>query len=228
MQGGNSGAYQVAVVPMTAEHVRYWHDHVQPIIDSQYEQAGSPRETGDSYAGVRADVGWNWHVNFALAKWWNALRPAADLTRRAVAWCLSVVGEEGQVPIGMLTAVPAYASPFVGDDGKLGFVWYLSDAPAEHYVAVGMHRVTRVASALLDIAIQTRLELMGDASIFLHADPRGGGKLLTFYEDKCGMTRLWDEKRISLVRSVKAGQYFAMVHEQALQFAARFDPLRAP
>lgn len=216
-------------MPMTWDHVDLWHYHVQPIIEAEYIKAEATTSGVDPKAGVRADVGWNWHYYFWLAKRWNTVRPTARFAQRAVAWCLVVLGEDGrQLPIGLLTAVPAYASPYLEDNTELGFVWYLSDAPAEHYLQRGMPRVSGVASALLDIAIQTRLDLIGNAAIFLHADPAGGEKLLTFYGDKCGMTRLWHDKRISSVRSVKAGEYFAMTHVQAMTFAAKFDPLRGP
>jgi hypothetical protein len=148
------------------------------------------------------------------------------LAERAVAFCILAQTGRERTPIGMLTAVPAYASPYPGDTAKLGFVWYLSAAPAEHYAARGLRRVSGVAYALLDIAIQTRLDLGESAAIFLHADPAGGEQLIAFYVDKCGMTRLWDNKPISLVRQVRAGEYLAMTHAQAMQFAARFDSFR--
>ncbi|VWD46854.1 hypothetical protein BCO18175_07309 [Burkholderia contaminans] len=211
---------------MTWEHVDFWHDHVQPIIQNHYVK-WKEGTGGAPTTGVRADVDWNWHYYFWLAKWWNAVRPTARRDQRAVAWCLVVLGDDGkQLPIGMLTAVPAYASPYRGDESELGFVWYLSDAPTEHYLQRGIPRVSGVASSLLDTAIQSRLDLVKDAATFLHADPGGGKKLLEFYEDKCGMDPVQEDKRISLVRSVTAGQYFAMTHAKALTFAAKFDPLR--
>ncbi|RDU97624.1 hypothetical protein DWV00_17250 [Trinickia dinghuensis] len=212
---------------MTWEHVDFWHDHVQPIIQNHYVKWEDGANGPVPGIGIRADVGWNWHFYFWLAKRWNTVRPVARRDRRAVAWCLVVLGEDGkQLPIGMLTAVPAYASPYVDDDSELGFVWYLSDAPTEHYLQRGMPRVSGVASALLDITIQSRLDFVSDAAIFLHADPAGGTKLLEFYEDKCGMSRIWHDKRISSVRSVKAGEYFAMTDAKARTFASKFDPQR--
>lgn len=154
------------------------------------------------------------------------MRPTAGSERHAVAWCLLARSERKDLPIGMLTAVPAYASPYPNEDNDLGFVWYLSDAPIELYAQRQIPQASGVASALLDIAIQTRLDLLGDAAIFLHADPAGGAKLIRYYEDKCLMTRLWHDKRISPVRSIKAGEYFAMTHDQAMRFAKKFDRLR--
>ncbi|MBY4870750.1 hypothetical protein K6W76_30355 [Burkholderia anthina] len=218
---------EVAAVPMTWEHVDFWHENVQPKIDGQYIKANELEFGADPRTEIRADVGWNWSIYFWLAKRWNTVRPHAGPEQRAVAWCLVALDGQGmQLPIGMLTAVPAYASPFPNDNAELGFVWYLSDAPMEHYVHRKMPRVSSVAQALLDIAIQTRLELINSAAIFLHADPAGGTKLLKFYKDKCGMVCLQEDKRISLVRSVRAGQYFALTHAQGEAFAGKFDPLR--
>ena len=97
---------EVAVVPMTWEHVDFWHDHVQPIIQNHYVK-WQEGKGGAPTTGIRADVDWNWHYYFWLAKRWNTVRPTARRDQRAVAWCLVVLGEDGkQLPIGMLTAVP--------------------------------------------------------------------------------------------------------------------------
>jgi hypothetical protein len=212
----------VRVVPMTLQHPLFWHRLVQPLINDQYVKAAADVPQ-DAYAGVRADVGWNWPLNYALAGTSNRMRRGAE---RAVAWCIVADVAEGPIPIGMITAVPAYASPYPNDDAKRGFVWYLSNAPTEHYNKVGCPPLLRVAYMLVDIAIQTRLDVGADASIFLHADPAGGDKLTELYEGKCGMTRLRHFKRISAVREVTPGEYFAMENDPALAFCARFDESR--
>lgn len=216
----------IDVVPMTWQSAWYWHRRVQPLIDQHYVKEAD-RRPEDVYAGVRADVGWRWPAYYALAAAWNRARPAAAPAERAVAWCVMAATDLGPIPVGMLTAVPAYASPHLGDEAKLGFVWYLSNAPAEHYQVSGLPQMFDVAYALLDIAIQSRLDFGEDAAIFLHADPAGGPKLIGFYEVKCGMTRLWHEKRLSPVRTVVPGEYFVMTAEQATTFCARFDEQRA-
>lgn len=216
----------IEIVPMTLRHAFYWHRYVQPLIDLHYVRDTDRRPGEDIFAGVRADVGWSWPTYLALARIWNCRRWGASPLERHVAWCVMARAEEGRIPIGMLTAVPAYASPYPSEDAKLGFVWFLSDSPAEHYQINGLPRMFGVAYTLLDIAVQSRLDLGQDAAIFLHADPAGGPKLTAFYEAKCGMTRLWHEKRLSAVRSVIPGEYFAMTAEQATQFCGRFDPLR--
>ncbi|XUW93147.1 hypothetical protein OH764_33785 (plasmid) [Burkholderia sp. M6-3] len=213
----------VKAVPMTLGHAWYWHRHVQPLVNDQYVSATAGNVRLDPHAGVRADVGWNWPLYYAMAGTTNRLKQGAE---RAVAWTIVAEVSEGWVPVGMLTSVPAYASPYPGDHSKLAFVWYLSNAPREHLDRVGLPPLLGVAYMLVDVAIQTRLDLGGDASIFLHADPAGGEKLVEFYERKCRMARLWNEKRISLVRKVEPGQYFAMANEQARDFCARFDKYR--
>lgn len=226
--GTNDTGVQAAidVVPMTWQSAWYWHRQVQPLIDKHYIREQDRRPGKDVFAGVRADVRWRWPTYFALAAGWNRARPGAAPAERAVAWCVTAATEDGPIPIGMLTAVPAYASPYLGEHAKLGFVWFLSDAPAEHYQLNGLPKMFGVAYTLLDIAVQSRLDLGEDASIFLHADPAGGPKLIAFYETKCRMTRLWHEKRLSAVRSIVPGEYFAMTAEQANEFCARFDALR--
>jgi hypothetical protein len=103
---------------------------------------------------------------------------------------------------------------------------YQTRPPSEHFLAKGMPPVLGVAYTLLDTVIQSRLDFCQDAFIFLHADPAGGPKLISFYADKCGMTRLWHEKKISAVREIVPGEYFAMRHDEAVKFCARFDAFR--
>jgi hypothetical protein len=210
---------------MTLGDALYWNRKVQPLINDQYVRSTTPtNKQGDPFVGLRADVGWNWPFVYSLAAVFNRTRKSPE---RARAWLVAARVVEGLVPIGMLTEVPAYASPHEHDPtAKLGFVWYLSNAPTEHYRNVGLPSIRNVAYVLLDVAIQSRLQSCGDAAIFLHADPAGGEKLVTFYGEKCGMTRLWSDKQLSPLRKMIPGEYFAFEHEKALLFAKFLDPLR--
>lgn len=220
-----SVACPIEIRPMTLGDAFYWHSAVQPLINDQYIKLSTRGyRRGDPMAGLRADVGWNWPLVYSLAATFNWGRPPAE---RARAWLVAAKVVEGLVPIGMLTEVAVYASPYQDDETKkLGFVWYLSNAPMEHYRKVGLSPLRNVGYVLLDVAIQSRLQSSGDGAIFLHADPAGGDKLSTFYGEKCGMTRLWSEKRLSPFRKMIPGEYFAFTHEEALSFAKRLDPLR--
>lgn len=202
-----------------------WHRRVQPLINQHYVKE-TDRQPEDVNAGVRADVDWCWPAYYTLAAGWNRARPGAAPAERAVAWCVMATTDQGPIPVGMLTSVPAYASPHLDDNGKLGFVWFLSGAPAEHYQGIGLPRMFGLAYTLLDIAIQSRLDFGEDGSTFLHADPAGGPKLIDFYQVSCRMTRVWHEKRLSAARTVVPGEYFAMTSEQAAAFCARFDSQR--
>ncbi|WP_322070605.1 hypothetical protein [Paraburkholderia bannensis] len=229
-----AGSYQIGIRPMITADVHYWNRHVQPLIKAQYDEwpASVPldclRHTDVDVGAIRADVHWDWERIFLLAKCHNFLRPLADVRERAHAWCLELAGADGGVPVGLLTAVPVYASPILGDGSKLGFVWYLADAPTEFYVTMRLDPVAGVARALIDTAIQMRLDLGVDASVFLHADPKGGRKLIEFYGGRCGMKRVDKPKRyISPFRRGMPGEYFYLDDEAGRAFCAAHDARRA-
>jgi hypothetical protein len=95
-----------------------------------------------------------------------------------------------EFPIGMLSMVPILNCAVSGNFCDLGFCWYLSDAPAEAYRQVlKIPPIKGVAAALIDCSIQATLDVSGDRTHLLHADPNGGDKLISFYKG-CNMTQL--------------------------------------
>jgi hypothetical protein len=230
---GRTGSCLINIRHMAAADVRYWNRHVQPLIKAQYDEwpASVPVDwlhpAGMDLGAIRADVDWDWERIFLLAKCHNYLRPLSSAREQAHAWCLELSGTGGGVPIGLLTAVPAYGSPVQGDPSKMGFVWYLADAPAEFYVTMRLDPVAGVARALIDTAIQMRLDLDDDAAVFLHADPKGGRKLIEFYGERCGMTRIDNPKRyISPFRRAVPDEYFYLDDQAGRRFCATHDDRR--
>jgi len=129
----------------------------------------------------------------------------------------------------MLTAVPRLSSFAFGERLHRSFAWYLADAPQETYQdLLGRPYVKRVASALLDCAIQTAIDQGDDGTFLLHADPNGGKHLADFYRIKVGMqqlpagappiTRFW--------RRGNSDEYFHFDEVQAKAFCRQFDPRR--
>lgn len=91
------GQVEVEIVRMTADHVGWRHDTMQPMI-----KASSELES-------RADAKWNWIKNFNLLNVHNlghlsirSAHPAFGLTMIAP----NAAGEP--VPVGMMTLVPRY------------------------------------------------------------------------------------------------------------------------
>lgn len=215
----------VRIAPMTMGHVNLWHTHVQPLVDANY----SHWATGVDVRSVRADVGWDWSKIFGLALAHNSARfIPGNHSSRAAALVIALLTEaDEEVPIGMLTVVPKFCCTVKGDQRDRTFAWFLSDAPAEFYDAIGSGPVAAVAKALLDTAIQSGLGSRQDGTLLLHADPAGGPKLEEFYVDKCKMERLKaDAPAISLLRRRHSDQYYHFDAAQAAVFAQQFDARR--
>lgn len=238
-----AGTYPVVVVPLEQWHVDYWHAVVQPQIDAHYQWAPTPvtkglRARSRSRAKtfqtkpIRADVKWNWRRIMIYAKLFGfSAPPTPSPLGIAYGWCLALDFQNGalpHVPIGLLTLVPEFECTVQHQNRPRGFVWYLSDAPAEHYAQLQVDRVIGVAATLLDMSIQTRTDLGLDRCTILHADPHGGDGLLNFYTGKCNMIQLPRGQGISPMRPRwrNDGRYFSMDNATALAFCARFDSNR--
>jgi hypothetical protein len=205
--------------------VRKWHDHVQPLINAKYK----PWSRGANERRVRADVHWNWWRIRNYAALHNfATRWRGNKSGKAAACCLKLVGEDaGHAPIGMLTVVPRFNCTVDSVARDRGFIWYLSDAPEEHYHRLGIEPASGVAKALIDTALRARLDLGLDGATLLCADRRGGSKLRKFYEHGCGMTPVSGRStKISPLRFSRSGDYFTMDDAAARSFCRRYDANR--
>lgn len=215
----------VRVVAMQYSHAVFWHTHVQPIIDQLYTKAGP----GQVAVNVRADVGWDWTVNFVLMALHNsATKIPTSGSGMARGFAVIVEGEEGvDVPIGLLTMVPRFDTTVRGVRRERTFAWYLSDAPSEFYDLLGLAPLKLMAKALLDTSIQAGLMDNMDGEFLLHADPAGGTKLHNFYLNSCKMAAVPpSQTRISRLRSGKVGGYFLFTAAESANFAVQFDRYR--
>jgi hypothetical protein len=225
MQGAPLDDVIVRIGPMTMAHVNLWHTYVQPLVDANY----SHWVKGLDVRSVRADVGWDWSMIFGLALAHNSARfIPGNRSGPALALVVALLAETGEeIPIGMLTVVPRFRCTAKGEQRDRSFAWFLSDAPAEFYDAIGSGTVASVAKALLDTAIQSGLGSGLDGTLLLHADPGGGPKLDDFYVNKCKMERLkTDAPAISLLRRGHTDQYYHFDASAAAAFSRQFDSLR--
>jgi hypothetical protein len=179
----------VDIEQMTWEHVNLWHTFVQPLINLgfQHWHAGLPAQD------ARADVGWDWALNYALVLLHNsATYIPGNKSGLARALTLAVTTTGGdQIPIGMLTVVPRFRCDVGGAVQDRTFAWYLADAPKVFYTDVlKVVPVKGVATALLDCAIQTGFDAGQSGETLLHADPNGGEKLTNFYLTHCLMRQV--------------------------------------
>lgn len=218
-------AADVDVVPMTPDLIRLWQHYVQPIVNERYQ----PWQPGCDSARVRADVGWNWRQISIMRGIHSFLSRAPGApSSNAIGICLTLQQDGISFPIGMLTMVPKLQCQ-VADWGTRGFAWFLSDAPKEVYRnLLHIDPVHGVAKALLDCVVQATLAAGGNGEIVLHADPKGGEKLIEFYEGKCGMTRL-ERTNQPVVRfrgNTHRDEFFYWDAATALEFSQQFDDKR--
>jgi hypothetical protein len=214
---------EIEVVAMTRSLIAIWRKHVQVWIDNHYIHWKKGADERD----VRADVGWNWFRNYTLAAMHNvATKVPGSKSDVAWAWCIVVSDTSAkQFPIGMLTVVPKFYSNVANDNRQRTFAWYLSDAPSEIYDKVlKVDPVRGVATALLDTAIQSGLDLGADGTLLLHADPAAGPKLVRFYTGRCEMKPLSaSNPAVSIIRRWNPEEYFVMDAGKAATFCAKYD-----
>jgi hypothetical protein len=218
----------VKVVPMTKEHVRYWHNHVQPVINRHYKKAKKAPSGGASDdKNIRADVGWNWNVYFFLMLFHNTMTHVpGNASGRARGLAVVVEAENAkEIPVGMLTVVPKFSTTVQGERRLRTFAWYLSDAPAEVYDELDLAPLRSMAKALLDTALQVGWSEQMDGEFLLHADPAGGKKLKEFYREKCKMTPVTPAP-VSLVRWRPVEGYFYFTAPESKEFSAQLDKFR--
>jgi len=218
---------EVTVQNMKWEHAVFWHNHVQPLIDGNYQhyQSNIPEEN------VRADVGWNWKSNYLYAIAHTCSTPfPGNHSGPARALIVGVRTKQGgEVPLGMLTVVPKFFCRVAATSETRSFAWFLSDAPAELYDALQIQPLRKMAMSLLDTAIQSGLDDGTDGQLLLHADPAGGKKLQRFYRDRCKMIQLQDQSDpVSLLRRTGQDEYFYLSSEGSRVFTAQFDAYREP
>jgi hypothetical protein len=226
-RGAQADDIRIRVVPMSRQLIILWHTHVQAAVDGHYEHW---TENADE-RNVRADVGWNWYRIATLARLHDvAMLVPGNLSGPALAWCIAVLDGDGRLfPIGMLTVVPRFHCHVMGQQGVRTFTWFLADAPTEVYddVLQTSFRVRGVATALIDTAIQSGLDLNTDGSVLLHADPKAGEKLVKFYGQRCGMTRLaTGDPPVSHWRRGHTEEYFLLDAGQSRAFAAKYEGRR--
>ncbi|WP_152548473.1 hypothetical protein [Cupriavidus sp. SK-4] len=208
---------------MTSQRAYDWHLSVQTrMIDPHYFHASS--NPSGVRGAVRADKGWKWPNIY----WWTRAFAFAGEWPGILSWCIELVGRKPSTPpIGMLTVAPTFEANIHGEISDRSFAWYLSAAPAQLYGELGMQGARDVTKVLVDIAIQTRLDMARDAAILLHADPKGGAKLHEFYSS-LGMQVLDDNggARLSPLRPFKPGEYYVMDDAQSREFCSKFAQQR--
>lgn len=210
-----SGFVDVEVVQMTARHAVWWHEKVQPLVRKHYRAHNPKGEAKENNKEVRADIRWNW-------KWWLRLTHLHNLshpnsrTAPAVGLTILAIDKKGQrIPVGMLTVVPRYLCNPEHWTRK-GYIWFVAGVPDEFYNTYLGRPLGGVGKALIDSAIVLTKNATGDGSMLLHASPRGGDDLVSYYESKFGFQKLTPKAAIvSPCRFVSRTEFMHLNKDQA-------------
>lgn len=219
MPTSSGGQLPIRIVKMTREHANWWDQHVQ-------------RKWIDSLD--RADKNWSWPFRiFNLTRLGALAFGQAPLALVAGVECAS---PPHLLPCVMSLLVEEY--PALQDPNKdSAFLWYLSPAPDEFFTSGRGKEIAAVPERRIlmrigmDMAITSSYNAMRRGLLGLHADQKGGDRLVKWYEGpEAGMIALPRDHplppgfRRLVVRN--DGRYF--YHDEASAFAAssELDSLR--
>ena len=207
---------ELRVTRMTFPHVRWWHSHVQPIIDRDPS---------------RADRDWNWLLYVAFATLSGEL-----LDRQPSGYTVGIVArKEGHIiPCALVQLMGNF--PALDDHSKQSaFVWFMSTAPDEALTSIAEYPIpkNRVPKQLgkiaLDVAVTHSLNQRRRGRVGLYADKEGGDSLTDWYRS-CGMEQLSADLRLPPVprRIFKPsdGRYFYFTPDRAIAASRALDGLR--
>ncbi len=206
----------IHVAKMTFAHVRWWHSHVQPIIDRDPS---------------RADYGWNWLLYVPFAEVTGRV-----LTRRPLGYTIGLSDPERDrfVPCALMQLLGRV--PALDDhDRESVFVWFLSTAPDEALTTIEDHPIAvdriprRLGTIGLDVAVTQSLNERRFGRTALYADERGGEALLQWYRRR-GMTVLPDEAKLPpgprRLLKPSDGRYCYYTVPAAVEASKELDSLR--
>lgn len=147
---------------------RIWHETIQPEI------AQTPS---------RPDADWNWRRIIPVLTFVGAHRRGGRIFQMTVG-----PDEKPAAMVAILETERWYADTSL----PATFLWFLSTAPAQCLSIVDDRGVTLspklIGRAAFDIAVTIARESEGKGRLWLHADPKGGSTLMSWYTTDIGMS----------------------------------------
>lgn len=170
----------IVVSKTTIDHAKWWHSHIQPIIDNE---------------STRADQYWNWIIIHASSNIADRISP-----KKPDGYTVGIDIDGKFIPLGLIQLVGNF--PYlINRKKKSVFVWFLTVAPYEAIAALKDVNIEenkipkRIGSILLDIAVTHSFNISNKGRTSLHASDEGGKKLLDWYISR-GMEIYPEDKKL--------------------------------
>lgn len=165
----------------------------------------------------RADRDWDWRMEVPL------LTFGLGLARKPRMFQLRTA--DTHFPLAMVSLLEH--ERWIGNRRRPAvFLWFMAGAPA---VAVADHGAPRlITAAALDIALTISLNGAAQGRLWLHADPRGGGKLMDWYANR-GLERVPADTTLPGPRvseRVNDGRYFWTAGNRSTLVSGRMEAYR--
>jgi len=125
--------------------------------------------------------------------------------------------KKNDILIAMMLYVRSYSGLITTNEMQdTTMIWYVQKAPKEYLEMQGINEKEfdiRISKAILDVSLTSSLKDNGN--VLLHADPKGGDKLLEFYKQE-GFTQVSKERARIGTSRINDGRYFYMNSNKAL------------
>lgn len=204
------------VTAMEPSHVLWWQSHVQPLIDADSE---------------RVDCDWNWMLYAPLTRLFGVATG-----KRPVGYTVGIEAPDSDqfIPCAMVL--------LLGRDRALDnhakrstFTWYLTTAPEQALTTIDDYHLSpdqlplRLGTIALDVGVTHSLNHAARGRVSLHSDPRGGKRLLGWYQRR-GMSVLPEDQRLPIgprrLFKPSDGNYCYYTRAAALAASRELDELR--
>jgi hypothetical protein len=204
----------IHVSRMTLQHVRWWHSHIQPIVDADPS---------------RADRYWNWILIAA-----SSFLTGRFLARKPKGYTVGFESNGFFIPCALMQLIGKF--PYLVDKQKKSvFIWYLAVAPTKALTSLDDINLKedevpkRLGSISLDIAVAHSFNRRLKGRTSLHADEEGGEKLMEWYKNR-GMTAFPKEEKLHFgfrrLLIPSDGRYCYYTENAAMDELKEFDPYR--
>ena len=186
--------------------IDYWCAVIQPEINKDQ---------------TRADCNWNWKLFTTFHS-----RIGKLLNQKPKFFTIGVIKNISDfIPLSLIMVTEKY--PYlINKQEQSSFIWYMSTAPKKIYDTILQgDDVLKLGLHCIDVGITSSYNNFNFGRIGLHAAPKGGSRLMAFYEDKCKLKKLNKNVNISVIRQ-NDGRYFYSDIENSLAISKKNDDLR--